>query len=886
MADTSVIFNILARDNATSTFNKVGKSMLTIAGGVISGQAILGGISKGFAFAKGAAIDFNSELQQSTIAFTTMLGSGQKSKAFLDQLQSFAKSTPFEFGNLVSNAQNMMGMGVAAKNVIPDLRALGDSVASIGGSAQQVDSVTLAFDQMTAKGTLDMGNMNQLMQNGVPSALKVLAASYNVTTGQMIKMISTGKVQSSVALPALIAGIEKGTKSTAALGGMMDKQSQTFSGAMSNISDSMTQALAKAFQPFFGIVSSGAQMLAGWLGSSTFTTFGAKISGGITDVINIVKFMVGWITGNGSDAIDGFSDNAFKKVEGIAAVVNRVFQTVRTVIGNVIGFVTGTVIPVAKDLVKTFGPILAGAFGIGLVAIKNLSDALGPLGSGIKTTFGFIADHATTFRALAITVGVMVGAMKAWTLATSIWTGVTKLARDAQVAFSLAMDISPIGLIIIGVAALAAGIYYLWTHSSGFRDFFIGMWNDIWGFLKGVGSWFAGPFLDFFKGVANWFMGWGKYLLLLLGPIGALGLAALEIWQHWSTVWGFFKAIGAWFAGPFVNFFVGAWNGIAGSALWLWHNVLDPMWEGITGGIKFVMNIVTSLINLWLYLANMVIQPVWNGIIKPAITGMGQAFLWLWQTVFMPMVTGFVIGFHLAGDAATWLWNNAVMPAFHGIADLAGWLWHSVIEPFGTGIWTAIKTVGAGFTWLWHNAIEPAFHGVQALTSWVWHNVLDPAWSGIKKGVNTVGDTFKSVFNSVKDHVSTIFGVIVSAIKGAVNSVIDVINGAIGGIDSVISKANKIPGVNFPTIPKIPHLAAGGIVRARPGGVLALLGEGGRDEQVSPLPRGGGGIGGGGTIHVDVHLHGGAVNASVREVQAYVRESFAGDVDAALRGHA
>lgn len=834
MADTSVVFNILARDNATSTFNKVGKSMLTIAGGVVSGQAILGGISKGFAFAKGAAIDFNSELQQSTIAFTTMLGSGQKSKAFLDQLQTFAKTTPFEFGALVHNAQNMMGMGIAAKDVIPDLRALGDSVASIGGSAQQVDSVTLAFDQMNAKGTLDMGNLNQLMQNGVPSALKILASSYGVTTGAMIKMISTGKVQSSDALPKLIAGIEKGTKSTAALGGMMDKQSQTFSGAMSNISDSLTQALAGAFQPFFGIVSGGAQKIATWLGSPMFTAFGARVSAGLSGAITA-----------GQKFITGFN-----------------FHPILGALTSVWMVITKDLVPAVKDIASTFGPLVV-TIGKDLYgAVGNLGSVIGPVGATIKDVFGFMANHKTTFQAIGVAIGVVVGYLKLMALQEAIVKGITAAWIPIQLAMDAAMDANPIGLVVIALVGLAAGIAYLWTHSAGFRDFFIGMWNDIWGFLKTVGGWFAGPFAGFFVSA------WGKITAVT------------------GAVWNFLKSVGAWFAGPFTDFFVSAWNIIAGSALWLWHNILDPMWQGISGGIKFVMNIVTSLINLWLYLANMVFQPVWNGVIKPMITGLGQAFLWLWQTVFMPMVTGFVTGFHLAGDAATWLWNNAVMPAFHGVADLAGWLWHAVIEPFGNGIWTAIKTLGAGFTWLWHNAIEPAFRGVQALASWLWHNVLDPAWSGIKKGVTTVGDAFKSVFSSVKDHVSTIFGGIVSAIKGAINSVIDVINGAIGRVDDVISKANKIPGVNFPTLPKIPHLAAGGIVRARPGGVLALLGEGGRDEQVSPLPRGGGGIGGGGTIHVDVHLHGGAVNASVREVQAYVRESFAGDVNAALQGHA
>jgi tape measure domain-containing protein len=155
--------------------------------GQFAGMQVMNGLAAAVGFAKDAVFGFNATLQNSTIAFTTMLGSATKAQSFLTDLQKFAKSTPFEFQGLVQTAQNMMGMGIAAKDVIPDLTALGDSVASIGGSQEQVKQVTLAFDQMAAKGTLDMGNMNQLMEGGVPNALKIMAAAYKVTTGQMIR---------------------------------------------------------------------------------------------------------------------------------------------------------------------------------------------------------------------------------------------------------------------------------------------------------------------------------------------------------------------------------------------------------------------------------------------------------------------------------------------------------------------------------------------------------------------------------------------------------------------------------------------------------------------------------------------------------------------------
>lgn len=416
-----------AADTAKSSFlGRVG----SIALGGALGNALTSGISSAFSAGKEAVFGFNSQLQQADIGFTTMLGSAGKSKQFLDQLQSFAKTTPFEFSNLVSNAQNMMGMGIAARDVIPDLTALGDSVASIGGSAQQVDSVTLAFDQMAAKGTLDMGNMNELMQNGVPTALKILADHYKVTTGAMIQMISTGKVQSSEALPALVAGIEKGTKSTAALGGMMEKQSFTMAGALSNIKDSATQAMAGAFKPLFDEASGAAQGLANFLGSGAITSASKKVSDGLTAFFKGTADGISGIRRGWSDMYDDIDSKSIterigaqtRNALGLIADIGVGFKhaydyggpagSVMEGIGQKAREAWDQAKPIAVDLwdkiksgVAEAGPILKALFLDKLDTLKtlaqdaypiivNLARGIGPvLGQGLKSAGELIKDH-------------------------------------------------------------------------------------------------------------------------------------------------------------------------------------------------------------------------------------------------------------------------------------------------------------------------------------------------------------------------------------------------------------------------------------------------------------------------------------------------------------
>jgi len=83
-------------------------------------------------------------------------------------------------------------------------------------------------------------------------------------------------------------------------------------------------------------------------------------------------------------------------------------------------------------------------------------------------------------------------------------------------------------------------------------------------------------------------------------------------------------------------------------------------------------------------------------------------------------------------------------------------------------------------------------------------------------------------------------------VTSSVNYIIDKINSVINAINSV-ARVGASFGLSVPTLPSIPRLANGGIVKARPGGMLATIGEGGQDEAVIPLDRmkdfGGGGKG-------------------------------------------
>ncbi|RLP74348.1 hypothetical protein D9V32_13450 [Mycetocola tolaasinivorans] len=115
--------------------------------------------------------------------------------------------------------------------------------------------------------------------------------------------------------------------------------------------------------------------------------------------------------------------------------------------------------------------------------------------------------------------------------------------------------------------------------------------------------------------------------------------------------------------------------------------------------------------------------------------------------------------------------------------------------------------------------------------------MLQGYWQGLidfLTGVFT-GD-WEKAWDGIVQIFTSIWDGIVGIAKGVLNNVIEIINGMIGGINNVSGLLSGITGGAISLeIPKIPKLAAGAIVPAQPGGILANIGEGRHDEVVLPL---------------------------------------------------
>ncbi|MCW2279111.1 tape measure protein [Heliophilum fasciatum] len=197
-----------------------------------------------------AGVKYNADMETATTAFETLLGSAEAAKKMIADLQQFANVTPFEFPGVQKSAKLMLAMGFSAQEIIPNLNAVGNAVAAIGGGDDVLNGVTLALGQMMTKGKVSAEEMNQLAERGI-AGWDIMAQKLGMSKAELMNLSAQGKIFADQALPALINGMNE------RYAGAMEKQSQTFKGMLSTVKDWMNQTLGTMTQPIFERITQG-----------------------------------------------------------------------------------------------------------------------------------------------------------------------------------------------------------------------------------------------------------------------------------------------------------------------------------------------------------------------------------------------------------------------------------------------------------------------------------------------------------------------------------------------------------------------------------------------------------------------------------------------------
>ena len=192
---------------------------------------------------KSAFIDYNAELEQTRVAFTSMLGSAAQANAMIGNLQKFAAETPFEMPGVRSSAQQLLAFGYDAQEIIPTLTALGNAASGLGRGQDGFNHLAFVFGQVRTTGKLMGQDVWQMAQLGVP-VKSILAKNLGLAKDELDRIGEQG-IDANVAIKALIDGLNERFPD------MMEKQSKTFAGILSNIKDNLGQAFGLSGLPLF-----------------------------------------------------------------------------------------------------------------------------------------------------------------------------------------------------------------------------------------------------------------------------------------------------------------------------------------------------------------------------------------------------------------------------------------------------------------------------------------------------------------------------------------------------------------------------------------------------------------------------------------------------------
>ena len=223
-------------EGVTASFGRLAPQALAAAAAIMS-------VEKALSAGKSAFIDYNAQLEQTRVAFTSMLGSAQLADTMISDLQKFAAETPFEMPGVRSSAQQLLAFGYDAQEIIPTLTALGNAASGLGRGQDGFNHLAFVFGQIRTTGQLMGQDVMQLAQLGVP-VKDILAKNLGLTKEELARIGELG-IDANVAIKALIDGMNERFPE------MMKKQSETFEGVLSNIKDNIGQAFGLSGLPLF-----------------------------------------------------------------------------------------------------------------------------------------------------------------------------------------------------------------------------------------------------------------------------------------------------------------------------------------------------------------------------------------------------------------------------------------------------------------------------------------------------------------------------------------------------------------------------------------------------------------------------------------------------------
>ena len=400
---------------------EVGKTKESVQG--LAGQfvASFAAIGAAIAAVKGAFATLGgisaeaARMEQTGLAFKVMMGDAAAAAEYVDKLRKYAAETPFEFGDISDAGKTLLSMGTAADKSIEVIRKLGD-IASVSG--KPLKELAFLYAKVQNSG-LSNEVAESLEMQGVPIR-KLIAEMKGISFEQVFLGISKRQFN----LDDLDAALDKLTGPGGLLENMTKLQSQTFSGALSTLTDGFS-ALA--------------------------VEMGTPINAAILPVLGELTAYVDSLT----PTVQQFAQTLASVFEGAVAVITPIVSG----IGELVSILGGAETVIASAAAAML--LYAGNTKTAVTSTVSFRAQLTALGNTIKglSFSSFVTAYRTALSGLRTAMSSTLAGLKVtWSIA---WSTMATVTRAAMVAVKAAIVSTGIGLIIVGIGE-ALGALYSW----------------------------------------------------------------------------------------------------------------------------------------------------------------------------------------------------------------------------------------------------------------------------------------------------------------------------------------------------------------------------------------------------------------------------------------
>ena len=188
------------------------------------------------------------EFQQLEVAFSTLLQSKEKADKLMAEMVDLAAKTPFDLQGVASGARQLLAYGFAAEEITDTLTRLGNVAAGLG---LPLERLTYLYGTTAVQGRLYARDMLQFTSSGIP-VLQEMAKMYGKTTEEINKMVTDGKI----GFEDVRKVIENMTNEGGQFYNLMQEQSKTITGLISNLGDALDTMFNDIGKSQEGIISS------------------------------------------------------------------------------------------------------------------------------------------------------------------------------------------------------------------------------------------------------------------------------------------------------------------------------------------------------------------------------------------------------------------------------------------------------------------------------------------------------------------------------------------------------------------------------------------------------------------------------------------------------